>query len=500
MSSLLNCTTNITSSDSSFEDVSNSSCSEEVAVGAGKIPEPLPIPISWDNYVPPAIFAVIFLVGISGNSLVIYVVAFFRKMRTVTNFYLCNLAVTDLAFLVCCVPFTAAQYAMPSWVFGQHMCRMVNYMMQVTVQATCLTLAAVSVDRYCAIVHPVTSLIFRRKRVAVAGSVIIWIVSFLMGIPDLLHYRLLQRNWDIVPDGYSAPPALPSATAELGVKIHPSVSFLMGIPDLLHYRLLQRNWDIVPDGHPGPPALPPATAELGVKIHPSVSFLMGIPDLLHYRLLQLNWEPYGWQTICRPVWPSKDYERGYMIYSVLSTYFIPFVITCVPIIYRLWHRFDNVTVPPGNVEKTKKSTLMVIGVVVLFTLCWLPNHVINLWWHSSSNKRLTAAVYYSKFVGICLSYANSAMNPFVYAIVGDSFRDCIKQTFSRKKHQRLSAKTRRTRPRRMPLVDSRIASRNLSGLSRTCSSSTKVQLYATVSDDTETQPTKFTCHEAESTV
>ncbi|XP_035663362.1 galanin receptor type 1-like [Branchiostoma floridae] len=230
---------------------------------------------------------------------------------------------------------------------------------------------------------------------------------------------------------------------------------------------------------------------------------MGIPDLLHYRLLQLNWEPYGWQTICRPVWPSKDYERGYMIYNVLSTYFIPFVIcliTCVPIIYRLWHRFDNVTVPPGNVEKTKKSTLMVIGVVVLFTLCWLPNHVINLWWHSSSNKRLTAAVYYSKFVGICLSYANSAMNPFVYAIVGDSFRDCIKQTFSRKKHQCLSAKTRQTRPRRMPVVDSRIASRNLSGLSRTCSSSTKVQLYATVSDDTETQPTKFTCHEAESTV
>ncbi|XP_066265868.1 kiSS-1 receptor-like [Branchiostoma lanceolatum] len=174
MGTLFNCTKNITSSDSSLEEVSKASCSEAV-LGTAKMPEPLPIPLSWDNYVPPTIFAVIFLVGMSGNSLVIYVVAFFRKMRTVTNFYLCNLAVTDMAFLLCCVPFTAAQYAMPSWIFGVHMCRMVNYMMQVTVQATCLTLAAVSVDRYCAIVHPVTSLIFRRKRVAVTGSVFIWI-------------------------------------------------------------------------------------------------------------------------------------------------------------------------------------------------------------------------------------------------------------------------------------------------------------------------------------
>ncbi|XP_019630475.1 PREDICTED: G-protein coupled receptor 54-like [Branchiostoma belcheri] len=408
---MLNCTANVSSSDSSLEEVANSSCPEAVVVGVSKTPAPLPVPTSWDNYVPPAIFAVIFLVGMSGNSLVIYVVAFFRKMRTVTNYYLCNLAVTDMAFLLCCVPFTAAQYAMPSWVFGEHMCRMVNYMMQVTVQATCLTLAAVSVDRYCVIVHPVASLIFRRKRVAVAGSVIIWIVSFLMALPDLMHYRLVE----------------------------------------------------------------------------------------------LNWEPYGWQTICRPVWPSKSYERGYMIYSVLSTYFIPFLICLisgVPIVYRLWHRFDNVTVPPSNVEKTKKSTLMVIGVVVLFTLCWLPNHVINLWWHSSSDKRLTAAVYYSKFVGVCLSYANSAMNPFVYAIVGDSFRDCIRQTFCRTKRQRrLAAGTRRACPKRAFPVHSRVSTRQLSRVSRTRSTgSTIVQLYVTVSNSTEVQMTKITSREAESSV
>ncbi|XP_078594317.1 kiSS-1 receptor-like [Branchiostoma floridae x Branchiostoma japonicum] len=168
MCTLVNGTANVSSPDSWIQEVPNSSCTKDLTVT-------LPIPLSWDNYVPPAIFAFIFLVGVTGNSLVIYVVAFFRKMRTVTNFYLCNLAVTDMTFLLCCVPFTAAQYAMPSWVFGESMCKMVNYMMQVTAQATCLTLAAVSVDRYCAIVHPVASLTFRRKGVAISVNVLIWI-------------------------------------------------------------------------------------------------------------------------------------------------------------------------------------------------------------------------------------------------------------------------------------------------------------------------------------
>ncbi|XP_078703691.1 G-protein coupled receptor 54-like [Branchiostoma floridae x Branchiostoma belcheri] len=134
-----------------------------------------PIQISWKYYVPPIIFGFIFLVGVAGNFLVIYVVALFKKMRTVTTCYLVNLAVTDLAFLLCCVPFTAVNYVTTSYVFGQAMCKFVNYMMQVTVQATCLTLALLGFDRYIAILHPMLSLTFRRKRVAIIGSAIIWI-------------------------------------------------------------------------------------------------------------------------------------------------------------------------------------------------------------------------------------------------------------------------------------------------------------------------------------
>lgn len=42
-----------------------------------------------------------------------------------------NLATTDILFLVCCVPFTATLYPLPSWIFGEFMCRLVNYLQQV---------------------------------------------------------------------------------------------------------------------------------------------------------------------------------------------------------------------------------------------------------------------------------------------------------------------------------------------------------------------------------
>lgn len=42
-----------------------------------------------------------------------------------------NLAVTDLTFLLCCVPFTALLYPLPAWVLGDFMCKFLNYIQQV---------------------------------------------------------------------------------------------------------------------------------------------------------------------------------------------------------------------------------------------------------------------------------------------------------------------------------------------------------------------------------
>ncbi|XP_030049542.1 G-protein coupled receptor 54 isoform X1 [Microcaecilia unicolor] len=152
-------------------------------------------PLLVDAWLVPLFFALIMLMGLVGNSLVIYVISKHRQMRTVTNFYIANLATTDIIFLVCCVPFTATLYPLPSWVFGDFMCRFVNYLQQVTAQATCITLTAMSVDRCYTTVYPLRSLQHRTSRVAMTISLCIWIGSFALSIPVAVYQKLDIGEW-----------------------------------------------------------------------------------------------------------------------------------------------------------------------------------------------------------------------------------------------------------------------------------------------------------------
>uniref|UniRef100_A0A3Q3IMH5 G-protein coupled receptors family 1 profile domain-containing protein n=1 Tax=Monopterus albus TaxID=43700 RepID=A0A3Q3IMH5_MONAL len=164
-------------------------CNESIAL-EGRRP-----PVLVDAWLVPTFFGLIMLVGLVGNSLVIHVVTKHQQMKTVTNFYIVNLAVTDILFLVCCVPFTATLYPLPSWIFGEFMCRLVNYLQQVTAQATCITLSVMSVDRCYVTVYPLRSLRHRTPRMALAVSVSIWIGSFLLLIPVAVYQRLEAGYW-----------------------------------------------------------------------------------------------------------------------------------------------------------------------------------------------------------------------------------------------------------------------------------------------------------------
>ncbi|XP_043909735.1 kiSS-1 receptor [Protopterus annectens] len=169
-------------------------------------------PFLLDAWLVPLFFAMLMVVGLAGNSLVIYVISKHTQMRTVTNFYIANLATTDIIFLVCCVPFTAMLYPLPSWIFGEFMCKFVNYIQQVSVQATCITLTAMSVDRWYVTVYPLRSLRQRTPRVAAAVSLGIWIGSFLVSIPVPMYHKIMTGCW-FGPQTYCTE-AFPSITHE----------------------------------------------------------------------------------------------------------------------------------------------------------------------------------------------------------------------------------------------------------------------------------------------
>lgn len=80
----------------------------------------------------PVIFGIITVVGLIGNGCVVIVIARNRCMRTVTNFFIMNNAITDMVFVVICAPVTASQFVLTDWIFGDFICKLVVFMQYVS--------------------------------------------------------------------------------------------------------------------------------------------------------------------------------------------------------------------------------------------------------------------------------------------------------------------------------------------------------------------------------
>ncbi len=74
------------------------------------------------------LYTIIFLLAIIGNLLVILTLVQSRRMRTITNLFLLNLAVSDLLLGIFCMPFTLIGKILRNFIFGEIMCRLLPYL------------------------------------------------------------------------------------------------------------------------------------------------------------------------------------------------------------------------------------------------------------------------------------------------------------------------------------------------------------------------------------
>lgn len=279
------------------------------------------------------VFIGIILVSVAGNSLVIFIVLRYRNMRiSVTNFYIMNVALSDVVYTLFCMPITSYLFLSYYWIFGEFLCKFFSILQPATVQVTCTTLTVMTVDRYYVIISPLQSRQTRTIPRAAVISVAVWIFSFIVHIPSGVLYR---------------------------IHIH--------------------------------------------EEHPYCSLPEGA-------------------------------GRGYLIFLFLSTYFIPLTIIGICyglILSHLWKLSRNGSSKETSVQtatKKWKTTKIVLTVILLFALCWLPIHIFNIWESMQTdasnihNSWLVACIH---TFSLCLAYANSCINPFVYALAGTSFRKHI---------------------------------------------------------------------------
>jgi len=99
------------------------------------------------NILVPLFFGIIGIFGFVGNSIVVIVMFREKTIRSNTNILILNLAIADLLFVTLCIPFTAADFVLPTWPFGNVWCKVVQYLIIVTAFMSIYILVLMSFDR-----------------------------------------------------------------------------------------------------------------------------------------------------------------------------------------------------------------------------------------------------------------------------------------------------------------------------------------------------------------
>ncbi|ESO92654.1 hypothetical protein LOTGIDRAFT_162575 [Lottia gigantea] len=142
------------------------------------------------------LYIIVFIFGLTGNSLVCFVVWRTLRLRTTTNLFLVNLAVADLLVLILCLPPSYAQTIWETWFLGNVMCKVVEWYQSVSVVVSVLTLTSISIERWLAICHSVK---FQENRNhVVIAIIIIWIIGHVASIPRLIIFSVTTDS--LIPD------------------------------------------------------------------------------------------------------------------------------------------------------------------------------------------------------------------------------------------------------------------------------------------------------------
>uniref|UniRef100_A0A3Q1FT29 Tachykinin receptor 1 n=1 Tax=Acanthochromis polyacanthus TaxID=80966 RepID=A0A3Q1FT29_9TELE len=132
----------------------------------------------------------IVIVSVVGNVTVIWIITAHKRMRTVTNYFLLNLAFAEASMSAfnTVINFTYAVHN--EWYFGLVYCRFHNFFPIAAVFASIYSMTAIALDRYMAIIHPLQQRMSSTGTKVVVG--VIWILALLLAFPQYYYSNTSQ--------------------------------------------------------------------------------------------------------------------------------------------------------------------------------------------------------------------------------------------------------------------------------------------------------------------
>ncbi|KAJ6222829.1 hypothetical protein RDWZM_001374 [Blomia tropicalis] len=366
------------------------------------------------------LYATISVAAIGGNGIVIYLIVNFRKMRTVTNVFILNLAIGDLLMASLCIPFTVtATLLLHSWPFGPLMCRIVTFAQAASVFISAYTLVAISIDRYVAIIYPLRPRMTRCHCIQLI--VIIWLVALLTPLPIALLSRLIPSpvlRENIYENNLEKEIIVTTTLATTVANDFDDTINVLTDSEQLNFgkvlsRFIRMNSSIrEPDSNESFSfqQMP------NITDRPSIEQTTSSNEIESFTCI----EDWGW---------AVEYKSYYTVLLMVLQYGLPFsvlVFTYSRIAYVVWGKQV-----PGEADdcrdakmaaSKRKMIKMMITCVVTFTLCWLPLNILNV----IGDRYSTIYDYeYIEYVYVAchwLAMSHSSMQPIIYVWMNARFR------------------------------------------------------------------------------
>ena len=135
----------------------------------------------------------LFVTGVIGNVLVILAIVKQQTLQNLQNYFVFNLAVTDLIVLILLMPLhLTSKYV--SWPFGLFTCKYILPVSEVVPTVSILTLVAISIDRYRVIIHALAIPPPLKFGVIVICS--FWVLCYLVvAFPLTLIFNIRSGYW-----------------------------------------------------------------------------------------------------------------------------------------------------------------------------------------------------------------------------------------------------------------------------------------------------------------
>ncbi|KAJ7990153.1 hypothetical protein DPEC_G00297370 [Dallia pectoralis] len=142
----------------------------------------------------PLVYSVVFLLGVTGNGLMMTVLLRRHGHLRITEIYLLHLALADL-LLLATFPFALFQGSL-GMTFGNIPCKLFGLLNRLNFLSSSLLLACIGFDRYLAIVHAVPSLQSRRPRNVHRTCLALWLLCLALSAPNAVFLSIRQSETD----------------------------------------------------------------------------------------------------------------------------------------------------------------------------------------------------------------------------------------------------------------------------------------------------------------